>query len=299
VDLASQHDELKDDLSAAFARVLERGSFTLGDEVDALEAEFAAFVGTREAIGVGSGTDALHLTLRAADIGPGDEVITAVNSFAATAEAIVFAGATPVFVDVDDSTLLMDLDATAAAVTERTKAIIPVHLYGQCVDMPRLTSLRLAVSGSRARQRTGRAAVLASRCGRRCGLSVIRARTRRAWRRRHRHHQRREDRAACPSAPAATARTRTARTSTSASPVGSTVCRQHPARQSPMPPANDQRRFAARATRRFRRNGVVLPTVARRRMSSTCDCVRRQQDDVAAARTAGVQTGIHHQVPLH
>jgi dTDP-4-amino-4,6-dideoxygalactose transaminase len=141
VDLGSQHDELKDDLSAAFLRVLEQGSFTLGGEVDALEAEFAAFVGTREAIGVGSGTDALHLALRAAGIGLGDEVITAVNSFAATAEAIVFAGATPVFVDVDDSTLLMDLDATAAAVTDRTRAIIPVHLYGQCVDMHRVLDI--------------------------------------------------------------------------------------------------------------------------------------------------------------
>jgi dTDP-4-amino-4,6-dideoxygalactose transaminase len=141
VDLASQHDELKVDLSAAFERVLERGSFTLGDEVEALEAEFAEFVGTREAIGVGSGTDALHLALRAADIGPGDEVITAVNSFAATAEAIVFAGATPVFVDVDESTLLMDLGATTAALTERTRAIIPVHLYGQCVDMHRVLDI--------------------------------------------------------------------------------------------------------------------------------------------------------------
>ena len=138
VDLGRQHAEVEEGLFAAFARVLEDGSFTLGGEVEALERDFAEFVGVRYAAGVGSGTDALHFALRAVGVGPGDEVITAVNTFAATAEAIVAAGATPVFVDVDDATLLMDLDAVSAAVNDRTAAIIPVHLYGQCVDMWRV-----------------------------------------------------------------------------------------------------------------------------------------------------------------
>ncbi len=92
----------------------------------------------RHAIGVGSGTDALHLALRACGVGAGDEVITAVNTFAATAEAIIMAGAKPVFVDVTEDTLLMDLDDVETAVTKNTRAIIPVHLYGQPVDMDRL-----------------------------------------------------------------------------------------------------------------------------------------------------------------
>lgn len=141
VDLASQHGALRDSLGEAFERVLSDGSFTLGGEVDAFEREFAAFVGTSEAIGVGSGTDALHIVLRAMEIGPGDEVITAVNSFAATVEAILLAGATPVFADVDPDTLLIDADAVAAAVTPKTRAIIPVHLYGQCTDMHRLREI--------------------------------------------------------------------------------------------------------------------------------------------------------------
>lgn len=138
VDLASQHNALRRSLDEAFSRVLADGSFTLGGEVDALEREFAQFVGTSDAIGVGSGTDALHIVLRAMGIGAGDEVITAVNSFAATAEAIALAGATPVFADVDPDTLLVDPGAVEAAITSRTRAIIPVHLYGQCADMKRL-----------------------------------------------------------------------------------------------------------------------------------------------------------------
>jgi dTDP-4-amino-4,6-dideoxygalactose transaminase len=144
VDLASQHDALRDSLGEAFSRVLADGSFTLGGEVEAFEREFAAFARTSDAIGVGSGTDALHLALRAMDIGPGDEVITAVNSFAATAEAIVLAGATPVFVDVDPQTLLIDPDAVQSAITPRTRALIPVHLYGQCADMRRLLDIASA-----------------------------------------------------------------------------------------------------------------------------------------------------------
>lgn len=135
VDLDRQHQAVAVELNDAFRRVVDNGSFTLGTEVDAFESEFAAYVGCSHAIGVGSGTDALHFALRACGVGEGGEVITAVNTFAATAEAIVMCGARPVFVDIDESTYLMDLDAVEAAVTDKTRAIIPVHLYGQCVDM--------------------------------------------------------------------------------------------------------------------------------------------------------------------
>lgn len=138
VDLGRQHSEVEDGLLSAFHRVVDQGNFTLGEEVEAFEREFAAFVGTAEAVGVASGTDALHFALRAVGVGAGDEVITAVNTFAATAEAILMCGATPVFVDIDERTYLMDLDAAEAAVTPRTKAIVPVHLYGQAVDMKRV-----------------------------------------------------------------------------------------------------------------------------------------------------------------
>lgn len=135
VDLTRQHERLGSRLHLAFDRVLEHGGFTLGREVEAFEREFADYVGVAEAVGVSTGTDALHLALRALGIGPGDEVITAANSFAATAEAILIAGAKPVFVDIDPVTHLIDLDAVLAALTSKTRAIIPVHLYGQCVDM--------------------------------------------------------------------------------------------------------------------------------------------------------------------
>jgi dTDP-4-amino-4,6-dideoxygalactose transaminase len=125
-------------LEGAFHGVLGEAAFTLGPRVQLFEQAFASYVGVGHAVGVGSGTDALFLALKAIGVGPGDEVITAVNSFAATAEAIMMAGGRPVFVDVHDDTLLMDVDAAAAAITDRTKAIIPVHLYGQPVDMSRL-----------------------------------------------------------------------------------------------------------------------------------------------------------------
>lgn len=141
VDLRPLHRELGDSLATALRSVVDEGSFTLGREVERFEDGFAGYVGVAHAVGVGSGTDALHFALRACGVGPGDEVITAVNTFAATAEAILMAGARPVFVDVDDSTLLMDLDAVEAALTARTRAIIPVHLYGQPVDMLRLMGI--------------------------------------------------------------------------------------------------------------------------------------------------------------
>jgi dTDP-4-amino-4,6-dideoxygalactose transaminase len=141
VDLARLHEHVGGSLERAFRDVVSESSFTLGPHVERFEEEFASFVGVAHAVGVGSGTDALHFALRACGVGAGDEVITAVNTFAATAEAILMAGARPVFVDVDECTLLMDMDAVQAAITEKTRAIIPVHLYGQSVDMIRLMDI--------------------------------------------------------------------------------------------------------------------------------------------------------------
>jgi dTDP-4-amino-4,6-dideoxygalactose transaminase len=142
VDLAHQHTELRTDLSAALNRVLSHGIFILGPEVAALEEEFAAYCGTRYAVGVANGTDALWLTLKALGIGPGDEVITAPNSFLASASVIALAGARPVFVDVRDDYNL-DPDLLESAITSRTRAILPVHLTGRPADMGPI----LAVAG--------------------------------------------------------------------------------------------------------------------------------------------------------
>ena len=122
-------------IQEAISRVVNRGWFILGPEVEAFEAEFAAASGGGHAISVGNGTDALALTLRAMGIGPGDEVITAPMSAAFSALAILMAGATPVFADIDPDRLTLDPGAVAAAVTSRTQAIMPVHLYGQPADM--------------------------------------------------------------------------------------------------------------------------------------------------------------------
>jgi dTDP-4-amino-4,6-dideoxygalactose transaminase len=135
VDLKAQYRSIKDEVDAAIARVVESGQFVLGTEVAAFEEEFAAYCQTRYAIGVNSGTSALHLALLAADIGPGDEVITVPFTFVATAAAIIYTGARPVFVDVEPRTLSIDVSRIDAAVTPRTKAILPVHLYGQAADM--------------------------------------------------------------------------------------------------------------------------------------------------------------------
>lgn len=123
---------------SAIDRVLASGWFILGPELEQFEKEFAAASGTSYAVGVGTGTDALALTLRAAGIGPGDEVITAPLSAAFSALAVMMAGATPVFADIDPDRLTLDPDATEAAVSPRTAAIMPVHLYGQPADMPAL-----------------------------------------------------------------------------------------------------------------------------------------------------------------
>jgi dTDP-4-amino-4,6-dideoxygalactose transaminase len=133
----------------AIARVTARGWYVLGPEVEAFESEFAAASGAAYAVGTGTGTDAISLLLRAAGVGGGDEVIVPAITAAYTALAVVAAGATPVIVDVDDQTLTMDPGACAAAVTPRTRALVPVHLYGQAADMPALTAIaarhRLAV----------------------------------------------------------------------------------------------------------------------------------------------------------
>ena len=123
-------------IRGAVDRVLKRGWFILGPEVDAFEAEFAAASGTSHAIGVGNGTDALALLLRAMGIGPGDEVVTSPTSAAFSALAIQMAGATPVFADIDPERLTLSPEAAASAITARTAAIMPVHLYGQPADMP-------------------------------------------------------------------------------------------------------------------------------------------------------------------
>lgn len=122
-------------VDAAIRRVIERGWFILGPEVDAFEREFAAAIGAVQAVGVGTGTDALALAIRALDIGPGDEVITAPLSAAFSGLAIMMAGARPVFVDIDPVRLTIDPRAIEAAITPRTRAIMPVHLYGQAADM--------------------------------------------------------------------------------------------------------------------------------------------------------------------
>jgi len=129
------------DVRSAIERVITRGWFILGPELEAFEAEFAAASGAAHAVGVGTGTDALALALRALGIGPGDEVITSPLSAAFSAMAILMAGATPVFADIDEARLTVDPDAIAAAITPRTAAIMPVHLYGQAADMPAIAAL--------------------------------------------------------------------------------------------------------------------------------------------------------------
>jgi dTDP-4-amino-4,6-dideoxygalactose transaminase len=142
VDLRMQYQPLKEEILEGISRALDGMHLFLGENVQALEREFAQFCEVKHGIGVSDGTSALHIILRALDIGPGDEVITVSHTFIATAEAIVLAGATPVFVDIDPQTYLMDVAQVEAKITPRTKAILPVHLYGQTVDMDPL--LRIA-----------------------------------------------------------------------------------------------------------------------------------------------------------
>ncbi len=138
IDLVAQYQTIADEVTFAVNKVFSEQRFILGDEVLSLESEIAGYCDAREAIGCASGTDALLLALMALDIGEGDEVITTPYSFFATAGSIVRAGATPVFVDIDPATMNLDPEAVAAAVTPHTKAILPVHLFGQCADMDAL-----------------------------------------------------------------------------------------------------------------------------------------------------------------
>ncbi len=141
LDLRAHHEPLMDEFVDAFRRVTESSAFAGGPFVAAFEKEFTAFCGTKHCVAVGNGTDALWLSLLALGIGPGDEVITVPNSFMATAEAISYCGAKPVFVDVDERTCLMDASQLEAAITLRTRAIIPVHLYGQMADMDAILAI--------------------------------------------------------------------------------------------------------------------------------------------------------------
>src|SRR5256885_10439596 len=135
VDLAAQYRNIAAEIDEATSRTIRDTDFILGREVRLFEEEFAAFCESRYAVGVDSGTSALELALRGYNIGPGDEVITAANSFIASALAISHAGATPVLVDVDPFTHTIDVTGIERAITSRTKAILPVHLYGHPVHM--------------------------------------------------------------------------------------------------------------------------------------------------------------------
>jgi dTDP-4-amino-4,6-dideoxygalactose transaminase len=135
LDLKAHHAPMLEEINGAIQRVIETGAFAGGPFVVQFEEDFAAYCNCPYAIGVGSGTEALWLALLALGVGPGDEVITVPNTFMATAEAITYVGATPVFVDVDEHTYTMDPGALQNAITARTKAIIPVHLFGQPADM--------------------------------------------------------------------------------------------------------------------------------------------------------------------
>jgi dTDP-4-amino-4,6-dideoxygalactose transaminase len=135
VDLKTQYHSLKDEIDRAVLDAIESGQFILGPNVAAFEQEAAAYLGAPYAVSCASGTDALHLAVLAADIGPGDEVITSPFTFIATAEAICYAGAVPVFIDIDPGTFNIDPARIEAAITPRTKAIIPVHLFGQPANM--------------------------------------------------------------------------------------------------------------------------------------------------------------------
>ena len=141
VDLKTQYRQIKDEIDSGILDVLDKTQFILGPNVNAFEQEAAAYLGVKHAVAVASGTDALHLALAAAGIGEGDEVITSPFTFIATAEAIRYVGATPVFVDIDPKTFNIDPAAIEAAITPKTRAVLPVHLFGQPADMERIEAL--------------------------------------------------------------------------------------------------------------------------------------------------------------
>lgn len=141
VDLKTQYRKLKPEIDTLLDEVFENTAFILGPNVQQFEQEVAALLDTKYALSCASGTDALHLALRAAGIGPGDEVITSTFTFIATAEAICYVGATPVFVDIDPQTFNLDPELVSHAINDKTRAILPVHLFGQPADMLRLMTL--------------------------------------------------------------------------------------------------------------------------------------------------------------
>ncbi|KAF0092798.1 MAG: degT, partial [Hyphomonadaceae bacterium] len=141
VNLKAQYAEIKEEVESGLAQTIENCSFILGPNVQAFEQECAAYLGVKHALGVASGTDALHLALLAEGIGKGDEVITTAFTFIATAEAIKYVGATPVFVDIDPRTFNIAPDAILKAITSRTKAVMPVHLFGQPADMAQIVDI--------------------------------------------------------------------------------------------------------------------------------------------------------------
>ena len=141
VDLKAQYATIRDEVRRAIDDVLESMQLTIGPNVKAFDQEFASYIGSKHSIGVGSGTDALQLAIRACGVSGGDEVITVSHTFFATVEAILYANARPILVEVDEKTMLIDPAAVAAAITPRTKAIIPVHLYGRTVDLKPLRQI--------------------------------------------------------------------------------------------------------------------------------------------------------------
>ncbi|MCK5378942.1 MAG: aminotransferase class V-fold PLP-dependent enzyme, partial [Acidobacteria bacterium] len=141
VDLHAQYLNIREDIDAAIAEVIATSAFIKGPFVERFEASFAGFVGVGSCIGVGNGTDALFIALKGLGIGPGDEVITAVNTFVATPESISLTGARPVFCDVDPVTMTIDPDLIEERLTDRTRAIVPVHLYGRVAAMDRILAV--------------------------------------------------------------------------------------------------------------------------------------------------------------
>lgn len=141
LDLKSEYAELREEILSALDRVCRNAAFVLGEEVEAFEREFAAYCGTKHCVALSNGTAALHLGLLALGVQPGDEVITSPNTFLATAEAITYCGARPVFVDINPATANLDPKLLERAITPRTRAIIPIHLYGRVADMDAIQSI--------------------------------------------------------------------------------------------------------------------------------------------------------------
>ena len=141
VDLQAQYARIKQDIDAGIQEVIDSAAFIKGPKVSAFQEHLEAYTGAKHVINVGNGTDALQIALMALGLKPGDEVITPTFTFIATAEVVALLGLTPVVVDVDWETMNMDIDSVRRAITPRTKAIVPVHLFGQCADMEALMAL--------------------------------------------------------------------------------------------------------------------------------------------------------------